>query len=257
MLIKRLYNFLFISIFLISFEFEQFRSDSVEELLIEAEYLKYKNDEQGSLNTYLKILELDSGNYEALWNASLLCSTIGYRLDDSAKQKEYFKMAVDHAEKAVIAHPDRGHPYYVMAVAKGRMTMVVGTRQRIVLSHEIEDNILKAIDLMPDYARSWHLYGVWQSEVANVSRGERIAARFISKGLPNGSNSKAEEYLFNSIAIDSNNILSRFDLARHYLRIKQKEKAIPVLKELLELKPQTQDDPDYLEEARELLDDLT
>jgi tetratricopeptide (TPR) repeat protein len=145
-----------------------------------------------------------------------------------------------------------------MAVAKGRMADMVGVNRRIELGHEIEGYVARALELMPEHAPSWHLYGVWQSEVANVSRAERIAARFLSGGLPDGSDEKAEEYLEKAMELDPESIIIRLDLARHYIRSGQDEKAIAALEELLalDLQPQVRDDPDHLKDARLLLEDL-
>lgn len=137
------------------------------------------------------------------------------------------------------------------------MTDLVGTRKRIISAHDIRDSVEKAVELDPNYAPAWHLYGVWHSEVANVGRAERWAARFISRGIPGGAtNETAEEYLHKAINLDPDNILIRLDLARHYVRTDENEKAIPMLENILEMKPEVKDDPRHLEEAEELLSDL-
>ena len=234
------------------------QSSTVEELLSEAELLMDEKDEEGALEKYLSVLEIDEENYDALWNTSLLYSSIGFRFEDDRKQKTYFEKAKQFAEKCLEHHPDKGHSYYVVAVAKGRTANVVGVRRRIKLGHEIEEYVVQALDKMPEHAPSWHLHGVWQSEVANVSRTERMAARFLSGGLPDGSNEQAEEYLKKAIELDPDSILIRLDLARHFERSGQDDKAIAVLEELLalDLEPQTKDDPGHLEDAQSLLDDL-
>lgn len=230
--------------------------NDADELVTKANELKDDAKEEEALELYLEALNYDSENYDALWNASFLHSTIGFRYDDEDRQKQYFEYAIEFAEKAIEAHPDSGHPYYAMAVAKGRMADVVGTRTRISLAHEIEDHVKKAIEHDPDYAPSWHLYGVWQSEVANVSRAERTAARFISRGLPDGSNETAVEYLEKAMELDAESLIIPMDMARHYLRIGEDEEAIPWLEKVLEMEPITMDDPDHQKEAEELLADL-
>jgi tetratricopeptide (TPR) repeat protein len=233
-------------------------ASDVERLLEKADGQMEQMNEEGALDTYLEVLKLEPNQYEALWNASLLYAAIGYRYENDDKKKEYFNRAVELAEKSIDNFPEKGYPYYVMAVAKGRMTDVVGSRSRIRLAHAVEENVKKAVEIMPEHALSWHLYGVWHSEVANAGRAERFVARFISRGLPEGSVQKAEEYLHKAKELDPENILIRLDLARHYERNGQRLKAIDVLEELLSLglEPQTKDGPDHLEDARELLNKL-
>lgn len=230
--------------------------NDANELVKQANELKENAKEEEALELYLEALNHDTENYDALWNASFLHSTIGFRFDNEDRQKDYFEYAVEFAEKAIESYPDSAHPYYAMAVAKGRMADVVGTRTRISLAHEVEENVKKAIDIKPDHAPSWHLYGVWQSEVANVSRAERTAARFISRGLPDGSNETAVEYLEKAMELDPENLLIPMDMARHYLRIGEDDEAIPWLEKVIEMEPLTMDDPDHQKEAEELLAEL-
>lgn len=226
------------------------------QLLNEAEEYMDQMDEQKALDTYLQILEGEPEHYEALWNASLLYSTIGYRFDEEDKMESYFKNASRLAEKAIELYPNRGHPYYVMAVAKGRMSEVVGTRRRIELSHVVQENISKAVEIIPEHAPSWHLYGVWQSEVANTSRAERLAANLISGGIPDASNEKAEEYIKRAIELDPNHIIFHFDLAQHYIRKGEEQKAIPILEKIVEMEPHIKDDQRHLHEAQDLLSEI-
>ncbi len=232
-------------------------NDEIEDLLNRAEEKFENKDEQGALELYLQVLDKDSENYEALWNASLNYSRIGFRFDDEEDQERYFEKAIELAEKSLELYPEKGKPHYVKAVALGRMADLISTRDRISTAHDIRDYADKAIELDPNYAPAWHLLGVWHSEVANVGRAERTAARFISQGIPDGaSNETAEEYLEKAIDLDPDNIITRLDLARHYLRAGEDEKAIPVLEEILDMEPIYKDDPEHLEEAEELLSNL-
>ncbi len=247
------------SCFLLSLQTGTAHADSdITQLLEKADRFMVQMDEKQALQTYLAVLEADASNYEALWNASLLYATIGFRFENKSSQKEYFEKAKALAGKSLARYPDKGHPYFVMAIAKGRMADLVGVQRRIQLGHEIEAYIEQAIERMPDHAPSWHLYGIWQSEVANVSRVERAAARLISRGLPGGSNEKAEKFLKKAIELDPESIMIRLDLAHHFVRSGQQERAIAVLEKLLELDlPITwKDDPEHLNTARSLLKDL-
>lgn len=231
-------------------------SDEIESLLEQAEERFENHDDEGSLELYLKVLDKDDENLEALWNAAIIKVRIGFRQDDENVQGDYYQRAFELAEKALHLYPDDGHANYAWAAAQGRMTDLIGTRDRIRAAHEIEEKISKAAEKIPDYAPVWHIWGVWHSEVANVSRAERTAARFISGGLPDGSNEKAEEYLNKAIDLDGENILFRLDLARHFIEIGENEQAKELLEKIVEMEPKSKDDPGKLEEAEELLNKL-
>lgn len=234
----------------------QGQSTSKDDLIKEAGEKFEAGDEERALQLYEEVLEMDPEHFEALWNASIMHAREGYRKEDESDQEEWFQKAVDLAEKAVEYHPEKGHSHYALAVAKGRLSVLKGTRDRISVAHEIRDHLQKASEYEPEFAPIWHLWGVWHSDVANISSAERAAASLISEGIPDADNETAEEYLKKAIELDSEHILFRLDLARHYLEIGEAEKAKETLQKLLDLEPQTKDDPGKLNEAKELLEDL-
>lgn len=231
--------------------------NDTEELIEKAKELVDEMEEEKALELFIKVLEEDPENYTALWNKSLLTTRKYYRMDDEDDQKEGYKKALEIAEKTLDLHPDEGHSHYVYAVAKGRLSDLEGTRDMISASHEIEDRISKAAELIPDYAPVWHLYGVWHSDIASANSAERSAARLVSDGLPDDAEEdKAEKYLKKAIDMMPESILFRVDLAKHYIEIDEKEKAIEVLEEAASMDVKMMDDDDKKEEAKELLDEI-
>jgi FimV-like protein len=144
----------------------------------------------------------------------------------------------------------------VKAVALGRWSELQDTDTRIETSHEIKENIEEAVELIPDYAPVWHLYGVFHSDVANISGAEQFAANLISEGVPDGSNEKAEEYLKKSIDMMPESILFRLDLAKHYLKVDDDDKAREVLEEIKEMEITLPNEGQLKEEASQLLEEL-
>ena len=237
--------------------FAQSESD-IDSLQTKAEENFDKGDEKKSLDLYMEILDLESNHFDALWNASLINSRLGYQLgdDEEEKQLEYYKEALDLADRAKEYHDDKGHSYYVKAVALGRWSELQDTDTRIETSHEIKENIKKAADLIPDYAPVWHLFGVFHSDVANISSAEQFAASLISEGVPDGSSEKAEEYLKKAIEMMPESILFRLDLAKHYLKVDEDEKAKEVLEEITEMDVELPNEDQLKEEAEQLLEEL-
>lgn len=230
--------------------------NEVEEKIALATEKFNKGEEEESLQLYMDVLESDNENFEALWNASILYARQGYRRESEDEQEENYRKALELAQKAIDLYPDRGHSYYAWAVGKGRMTELLGTNERIEAAHDIKEKIEKAAEMIPDYARVWHLYGVWHSDVANVSGIERTAAGLFSGGLPEASNEKAEEFLQKATEMNQERILFRLDLAKHYIKTDQDEKAEKELEKIIKMEPVTQDDPRNIREAEKLLKDL-
>lgn len=230
--------------------------ESIQQLLDKAHNYFQNAEEEKSLDTYLDVLDKDPDNHEALWNASVIYTLIGYRSDDIATKQEYLDKALNLADKAVELYPDKGHSHYARAVALGRMTKFMSNRDRARTAHKIKESIEIAAELIPEEALVWHLYAVLHSDVANVSRMERFAARVIAGGIPDGSNEKAEEYFHKSLELNPHHVLTRMDLAKHYMETGQKEKARLVLKDVTEMKPLAKGDPRLIERAKTMLDGL-
>lgn len=220
-----------------------------------AKELHMSGEEQKSLNIYKDVLSKDADNITALWNAAVLQAKIGHRQNRERSMRRHYEAAQELADRAVENHPDNGHAYYAKAVAVGRMTEIMGTGDKIDASRELKNNIEKASELIPDFAPVWHLYGVWHSDVANMSGAVKTAAGLFSGGIPDASNEKAEEYLNKAISLDKDNILFHLDLAKHYLKIDRPEDARPLLEEILKMEPQMKDDSRYINEADQLLEE--
>ena len=229
---------------------------TIENRLNTAYDLHMSGEEQESLDIYKDVLDDDSDNLEALWNTAVLHAKIGNRKESEQEMKDDFETAVNLAERAVENHPESGYAYYATAVATGRMTKLMGPGDRTEASRKVKKNIEKASELIPDFAPVWHLYGVWHSDVANMSGAVKAAAGLFSSGIPDASNEKAEEYLKKAISMDKDNILFHLDLAKHYLKVERPEKARPILKEITGMEPQMKDDPGYIQEAEELLNNI-
>ena len=230
----------------------------VDSLQAIAEEKFIEGDEKEGLDFYQEILSRDSTHYDALWNASLINSRLGYQLDDDEKSKqlEFYNEALDLADQSIEHHGNKGHSYYVKAVALGRWSELQDNDTRIKTSHKIKKNVEKAAEMIPEYAPVWHLYGVFHSDVANISGAEKFAANLISEGIPEGSNEKAEEYLKKAIGMMPESILFRLDLAKHYLKVDDEESAREVLDEISEMEVTLPNEGQLKDEAANILKDL-
>jgi|AntRauTorcE11897_2_1112592.scaffolds.fasta_scaffold01774_2 tetratricopeptide (TPR) repeat protein len=232
-------------------------SDSIISSQLEiAQELHMSGEEQKSLNIYKDVLSKDPENINALWNAAVLHTKIGHRQNSKRSMRRHYKMAQDLSERAVRNHPESGQAYYAMAVSIARMTELMGPGGKLDASRKVKENIEKASELIPDFAPVWHLYGVWHSDVANMSGLAKTAAGLFSGGVPDASNDKAEEYLEKATSMDKDNILFHIDFAKHYLKVDRRGDARDLLLEILNMEPHMKDDPGYIEEAEQLLNEI-
>ena len=233
-------------------------TDSIRYLLNDANQYIQNGEDEKALNVYMGILSKEPENYEALWNSSLIYSKKGRMQADFSSMEPYFRTALEIAGFCLEKHPDKSRSHYVFALASaGLADEMPNSTERIQLIWNMKEHSYRAARLDPDYAPAWHLKGVWHSKIANISRAERFAARFVYGALPEGaSNSKAEEYLKRAITMSPDTILFQLDLAQHYQESGQSKKAYPVLQSILTMEPVSQNDYFDLDEARERYETL-
>jgi|AntRauTorckE6833_2_1112554.scaffolds.fasta_scaffold00225_5 FimV-like protein len=233
-------------------------STDIDTLLFNAQELFDQTSENEALDTYLKVLQKDANNFEALWHTSLLYARIGYRMNSESEMNTYYQKSLDYAEQTLEKYPDKGLSHFVYGVANGRISDISGSKVRIEKSHIVKKHAKKAVEMLPKYAPAWHLLGLWHSKVANIGSGQRFAAGIFSKGVPSGaSNEKAEEYIKKALELKPDQVIRfKLDLARHYERSGQKQKAINTLQEVLNESPQNEIDQWNLRRAEKFLDTL-
>lgn len=246
-----------ITLFLIALSANTDPNQNVTEKLQKAAELVESTDEAGAIQLYKEVLEENSEQIVALWNISVLYSQKGYRLEEESEQESNYQIADEYANRCLEAHPEEAPCHFAKALAIGRMSEITGNRDRIRKSKVVKNHVDKAVELDPEFTRAWHLMGVWHSEVSNLSRGEKFAARTFMGGLPRASNEKAEEAFQNALEMRPGSILIHLDYARHFKRTGEKDRAIEQLKSIEDLEPMYKDDPDHKEEARNMLQDLS
>ncbi len=225
--------------------------------LSKANELFDQGKEEKALDKYLDVLDISPTNYEALCQASLLYARIGNRQDEYEKKKEYFNKAKDYAKKALNVDSTDAESNYVMSVAMGRMALIVGARERVKASKDIRKYAQRALDYEPEHAGAWYVMGRWHYKVANLNFAERSAANLLFGGAPEGaSNQKAIECFEKAVQYRPDYMLYPFELAETHRKLGNSDKAKKYYKKVVEMEPETPDDPGMKKEARDHLEDL-
>lgn len=210
-----------------------------------------------ALQVYNQILKRDPDNLNALWRSSLLYSRLGNRLEDDQKKREYFNMARQRAERALEVDPNSSQANFAMAVAMGRMALIVGARERVAASRDIKKYAERALQADSSNAGAWHVLGRWNYEISNLNFAERLAANVLFGGIPEGASvEKAVEYINRAIELNPDYVLYYYDLARAYNQLGQEQEAIEACRRGLSQPTHTPDDAQAKEDCRALIEDL-
>jgi len=230
---------------------------NTDSLLKVASALEEGAQEEASLTDYLAVLKASPLNYEANWHTSFLYSKIGNRQTNPDTKKQDFVTAKLYAVKALKLNPSDAEANYVMAVAMGRMALLLGGQDKVDAANDIKRYVDLALKSNPNHAGAWHVLGKWHYEIATLSWVEKQAANMFLGGI-DGTGSLAESVncYKKAIALSPAYILYYLDLAITYVQQGDKPNAISTLQKALSLPVKTEDDPMYLKQCQLLLNNI-
>ncbi len=232
-------------------------AQSVDQLLIQGRSLRAEYKEAEALKKFNAVLVTQPNNLEALHNASYLTGTVGNRLkDDNAKKVEFAK-AQKTAEKAMKIDNNSAEAHYSYLISLGLMSEVAGSpRERLENARIIKSKADLVVKLDPKHAGAQHVLGRWHHGISDLNFFEVAATELLFGGVPEGATfEKSQKHLRKAMALRPNYILYHKDLAVTLEELDKDDEAIALLQKAIKLPAKTPDDPRYLKECRELLDD--
>src|SRR5712675_777714 len=162
-------------------------SQDINQLLKEAQYQESLFHENEAFLRYADILKRDPNNLVALWKCSELSSRIGARQADKEKKRPYFLAAKNYATVAMRVNPNSTDANYAMSLALGRVSLLAGTRERVMLAKDVKYYAENAIRMDPNNFRAYHILGRWYYDVSNLNLAEKSFARIFYGKLPSAS----------------------------------------------------------------------
>lgn len=230
-------------------------AQDIASLQKDAEKLEITNQEL-AFKKYQEILSIQPININALCKSSELCSSIGHRQTNNPSKIDYFRAARHFADLALRVNPTNSEANFVMAIAVGRMAMVLGGRKKIEAVNEIKKYAELSIKYDPNNFKPYHVLGKWHYEVSTLSGFERTAAKIFYGGLPPASMKMAIYYYDKSRQLKPEFALNYLELAKAYNQDGQRKKAIEYLTKLMTIPNSTEDDPRVKEEGKKLMNAL-
>ncbi len=151
--------------------------------------------------------------------------------------------------------PNNSEANCVMAIALGRASLNRSGKEKINSAKEIKTYVDAALKNDPQNYKAWHVLGRWHFEISNLNGFERTAVKIFYGGLPDASIEASISAFEKAQVITGGFILNYFEMARAYKEDDQTEKAITILKKMLSIPNQTEDDPIIKEDGRKLINE--
>lgn len=244
--------FRLLTLFLLAFPCLLYAQD-IPQLLKEAVQQEAQFHENEAFLKYAEVVKYDPNNILALWKCSELSSRIGARQPGKEKMRPYFNAARNYAAAALRVNPNSSDANFAMALALGRLGLIAGTRERVILAKEVKRYAETAIRLDPNNFRAYHIMGRWNYDVSDLNLAEKSFARIFYGKLPSASLEEAIADFEKSRSLNPGFILNYYELARSYHRMDDDKKAVANLRIMLALPNMMYDDARVKGIARQLL----
>ena len=168
---------------------------------------------------------------------------LGDELTEDVKRREAYEAGAAAAKRALELQEENAQAHFLYAANLGSAARTAGLVAGATSVNEIKRHVRRALELREHHAPSLHMMGMLLEELPWVLGGDRKAAL---------------EYLEAAVSADSNYLHARLDLAKAYLKRRDRERAARHLAVLVDagLRHPEGRDRRYVDEGRELLEEL-
>lgn len=230
-----------------------FPQQDLGSIIKEADRLEAIPNEKAALHEFKEVLKIQPTNLYALTKCSELCSRIAGREPTPKSKDSYNEAAIIYARTALKLYPNSDEANVAIAIAIGRTMLKKTGKEKIAMAKEIKQYADMALKINPNNFKAWHILGKWNYEIASIPSVERTIAKVFFGGVPDASLKNAIAAYERARAINPNFALNYLELAKAYHKNDNTQKAIPLLKIILTLPVQTEDDPRIKKEAAVLI----
>lgn len=182
-----------------------------------------------------------------------------YLMDErpSKKAKEAAaRTALEYSQRAVRAAPDTSDPYLSVAISYGKLTPLLGTREKITVSRKLKEAAEKAIRFDPKSDYAWHLLGRWHQTLAGVGGISRTIAKLVYGTIPKASYSEALRCFEQAMKLNPDRLIHVIELGRTHALMGNEALARQFIEQGLAMKNTERDDPGTKTRGRATLKSL-
>jgi len=223
---------------------------NIDALAEKAELQEKQLKELDALKTWQQLLKQQPNHLKALCHASEICSRLGFRQTKAEVKTDFYRGARRYAEMALKVNKESPEANVAMAVAMGRMALLAEGKEKIAAIKDIKLYGEEVLRLDKNNYKGLHILGKWHLELALLNSIQKTYVKMFYGYMPEASLAEAIRYFERSQAIEPGFLLNYTELARAYDKNNQRAKAIELLKKMLSLPEQTEEDIYLKEQAK-------
>ncbi|HRD02768.1 MAG TPA: hypothetical protein PLP57_09035 [Candidatus Saccharicenans sp.] len=218
-------------------------------------------EDQKALDEYLKALQLEPQNYEALWKISrsymdLADVVTGRGKEVNARKFDLYARGETYARRAITINPDDTWGHFFLSALLGNKILLQGKKEQIDASKIVKTEIDRAIELDPSNDLAYHDLGRWHRRMAEIGGAKRAFGSLIYGSIPKGSFEESEKWLKKALELKPDYINHHLELGWTYADMKKEALAIKEFSQCLILPETCSKDKTLKDEARAELEKL-
>jgi len=213
-------------------------------------------DNEAARLCYERAFAIDSTDCDVLWKLARSDVNRGIEGPDDEKAG-WFASGEGNARRCVALYPDSSEAHFFLAVAIGQMTKVVGNKQGIELSKDVQREAEATLALDPKHAGAMHILGRWNYEIASLGWVSKLVAKIVYGGVPPGASyQQAQTWFERAIVIRPDMPLNHLWLAETLIKVHDYPRARAELQLCLALDDVLWDDSRTKEQAQKTLREI-
>lgn len=235
-------------------------SQSIEEILKEADKHVAEFNNQAALDLLLDAEKKYPDNYEILWRISRSYVDIAEHMPDKTsaqkdEQENIFNKAFEYADRSVKLAPDQSITYVRRAIANGKIALFEGVFSAIGTVKDVKADCEKAIQIGNggNYVQALAHYVLGRTHMKVCEKAYLVR---LPLGLGWGDMDDAIRNLETAVKLRPNFRMFYLDLAKAYIEEDETEKAKDTLMKIEKAPAADEDDVAVLAESKKLLEQI-
>lgn len=201
-------------------------------------------DNATALNLYMRAIDADGQNAEALWRASRATSNQAGQSRDNVVKAAKAADANALATRAIQLDPSNTQAHFARAIALG-MASAAATRpaEKLANARVIRREIQTILSCDSTFAPAYYLLGKWHLELSKLNWAERLTCNVLFGGVPKGvSLDEAIRCFDKAIQLESDFLLFYYGKASALYEAGQYTEVVRILEDALQLPSDHPDD---------------
>jgi tetratricopeptide (TPR) repeat protein len=231
-------------------------AESVSELMVKGDAFDVKFQAADALKIYLAAEKMEPNSLPL---AIRIARQYRHLMTDTKPLESkiiYGKYALAYAQRAATLGPQDSEAQLSPAITYGKLSPLLGSKERVEFSPLIKESVDKALKLDPQNDLAWHVLGRWHQALAEIGGVKRTMSKLLYGTLPATTNEESVKCFEKAISINPNRLRHYIELGITYAHMNRSAEARQNIEKGLAMPDSEKDDAELKVRGREVMGKL-